>query len=143
MGKRLAFLNRNIEYCSFNMEIGEDKMINRNEIFTYVKETYNVEPDYPWVRTPDCAILRHRHNRKWFAAILDVEANKLGFDGNQVVDVLNVKCNPLLIGSLRCEPGILPAYHMNKEHWITLLLDGPVLHTKVYDLIDLSYQLTR
>jgi len=49
----------------------------RKEIFAYVKEEYNIEPDYPWARTPDCAILRHRHNRKWFAAILVVQENKL------------------------------------------------------------------
>jgi len=115
----------------------------RKEIFAYVKEEYNIEPDYPWARTPDCAILRHRHNRKWFAAILVVQENKLGLDGDHIVDVLNVKCDPLLIGSLRCEPGILSAYHMNKEHWITILLNGQVPQQKIYDLIQLSYQLTK
>ena len=48
-----------------------------------------------------------------------------------------------MIGSLRKEKGILPAYHMNKEHWITVLLDGSVEKQKIYDLIEISYDLTR
>ena len=50
---------------------------------------------------------------------------------------------PEMIGSLRKESGILPAYHMNKEHWITILLDGTVEKQKILDLIDISYELTR
>lgn len=38
--------------------------------------------------------------------------------------------------------GILPAYHMNKEHWITILLDGTVSKEKICELIDISYELT-
>ena len=48
-----------------------------------------------------------------------------------------------MIGSLIQEDGILPAYHMNKEHWITILLDGTVTIQKICDLIALSYDLTR
>ncbi len=47
-----------------------------------------------------------------------------------------------MIGSLRLSKGFLPAYHMNKEHWITILLDGSVEREKIKQLIDLSYELT-
>lgn len=40
------------------------------------------------------------------------------------------------------EPGIFPAYHMNKEHWITVLLDGTVEEEKIFELIDTSFQAT-
>ena len=33
---------------------------------------------------------------------------------------------PLMIGPCATKPGVLPAYHMNKEHWITILLDSPL-----------------
>lgn len=118
-------------------------MISREEIFMHTKEKYNVIPDYPWIRTPNNAILRHEHNRKWFGAIVDVTEDKLGLDGDRLIDVLLLKCDPVLVGSLRSEPGILPAYHMNKEHWITVLLDGSVTKEMIYGLIELSYQLTR
>ena len=40
------------------------------------------------------------------------------------------------------QEGILPAYHMNKQHWITVLLDGTVPQDKVFDLIDMSFVAT-
>lgn len=47
-----------------------------------------------------------------------------------------------MIGGLRKEEGILPAYHMNKEHWITVLLDGTVEKEEICNLIDISFELT-
>lgn len=118
-------------------------MTNREEILAYAKETYGIVPDYPWARTPNYAILRHGHNRKWFGAIVDVTEDKLGLAGDRLVDALLLKCDPILVGSLRKERGFLPAYHMNKEHWVTVLLDGCVEDERIYGLIDLSYTLTR
>ena len=57
--------------------------------------------------------------------------------------MVNVKCDPLLSGTLRQEAGILPAYHMNKEKWISILLDGSVDTELVKGLLDMSYQLTK
>ena len=37
--------------------------------------------------------------------------------------------------------GFLPGYHMNKQHWITILLDGSVSEAKVLDFLDMSYDL--
>ena len=118
-------------------------MVSRKEILMYIKEKYGAEPDYPWPRTPNYAILRHRHNRKWFGAIVDITEDKLGLKGNKLVDALNLKCDPLLVGSLRNESEIFPAYHMNKEHWITILLHSSISKEMVYGLIDLSYELTQ
>ncbi|MDR2855635.1 MAG: MmcQ/YjbR family DNA-binding protein [Methanomicrobiales archaeon] len=118
-------------------------MISREEIFAYVKDKYHIEPDYPWVRTPNYAIFRHKTNRKWFGAIVDITEDKLGLGGNKLIDILLVKCDPVLIGSLRNEGGILPAYHMNKEHWITILLDGTYPKESMFTLIGLSYDLTK
>ncbi len=118
-------------------------MINRDAIFIYAKDKYNIEPDYPWAKTPQSAILRHKSNRKWFGAIVNITEDKLNLPGNKLIDALLLKCDPLLIGSLRNKAGILPAYHMNKEHWITVLLDGSCPKERVFELIDLSYGLTK
>ena len=40
------------------------------------------------------------------------------------------------------EEGIMPAYHMNKMHWISVLLDGTVPENMVFDLIDRSFLAT-
>lgn len=118
-------------------------MINRKEILEYIRKQYHVEPDYPWRTNPNSAVLRHKDNGKWFALIMDVQKNKIGLEGGEVIDVVNLKCDPVLAGAMRSEPGILPAYHMNKEHWITVVLDSPLPVERMYDLIDLSYNLTK
>ena len=59
------------------------------------------------------------------------------------VEVMNVKVDPLLAGSLRTQQGILPAYHMNKERWISVLLDGSVPLAQALALLDMSFELTQ
>ena len=91
---------------------------------------------------PHYAVFRHRINRKWFALIMDISKDKLGLAGNESIDVLNVKCDPLLIGSLRMEQGVYPAYHMNKDRWVTVAPDGSVEEQKIKWLLETSYALT-
>ncbi len=111
-----------------------------SELFAYIKENFNTDPDYPFDK--DTAIFRHQSNRKWFAAIIRVKREKLGLPGEGICDVVDLKCDPFLSGFIRGKPGILPAYHMNKEHWITVLLDGTVDQETLQELINLSYDLT-
>ncbi len=61
---------------------------------------------------------------------------------DEVIDVLNLKCDPIAAQSLRARPGILPAYHMNHAQWISVLLDGTVSPEEIFPLIDMSYELT-
>ena len=58
------------------------------------------------------------------------------------VDILNVKCNPIMMGSLRGKPGFCPAYHMNKDKWITILLDGSAGQEDIKALLAMSYTMT-
>lgn len=90
--------------------------MNRKGLEQLIFDTYSVEPDYPWMDTPESAVFRHAANRKWFALVTTVPKSKLGLPGQQPVDIVNLKCDPILIGSLRAEPGFYPAYHMNKEN---------------------------
>ncbi len=118
-------------------------MVDREQVLCYVKEKYGIEPDYPWVRTPNYAILRHKGSRKWFCAVIDITEDKLGLDGDRLIDAINLKCDPLLTGSFRSHADVFPGYHMNKEHWITVRLGGVLAPAELYNLIDLSYQLTK
>jgi predicted DNA-binding protein (MmcQ/YjbR family) len=57
-------------------------------------------------------------------------------------DSINLKCDPEKAIELREQfEGIIPGYHMNKKHWNTIVLDGSVTDSVIYDLIDHSYQL--
>lgn len=73
---------------------------------------------------------------------MDVPKSKIGLEGNEKIDILDVKCDPILIGSLLNEKGFFPAYHMSKSSWITIALDGSVDDEKIFWLIDSSYSLT-
>lgn len=114
--------------------------MNRGELLAWVLDAYGTEPEYPW--GDNNMVLRHRENRKWYAAILEVGRDKLGLMGEGIVDVVNIKCDPRLIGSLVTQPGFHRAYHMNKEKWISIRLDGSVDAAEIQMLMSLSYDLT-
>ena len=115
----------------------------RETFFAYIKKKYKVSPEYPWAKYDDNAVFRHSDNKKWFALVMGVEKDKLGLSGAEYVDVINLKIDDMIFRDILVQQeGILPAYHMNKEHWITVLLDGTVEEAKVYDLIDVSFAAT-
>ena len=117
--------------------------MNREELEAYILNHYSTEPDYPWADTPRAAVFRHASNRKWFALVMEVPRDKLGLVGTKKLDIVNFKCDPILISSLRDETGIFPAYHMNKASWITATLDGSVPAETIELLLDVSYELTK
>lgn len=116
--------------------------MNKKELQEYISDTYSVSPDFPWTSYPSCAVYRHGNNRKWFALVMDIPKQKLGISGDGLIDILNVKCDPIMIGSFRLEPGIYPAYHMNKESWLSIALDGSADDGKIKLLLDISFDLT-
>ena len=108
--------------------------MKREEIFKYIKEKYNANPEYLWDDTPDAAIFRHQKNKKWFALIMIVNSE----------EYINVKTEPVYSDLLRNQYDyIIPAYHMNKEHWNSIIISKNVDKELVYELIDQSYELDR
>ena len=115
----------------------------RDFVFGYIKKKYNVSPDYPWMKYDDNAVFRHSDNRKWFALVMGVRKDKLGLSGEGYVDVMNLKVDDMFLREmLTQQDGSMPAYHMNKQHWISVLLDGTVAEKKIFELIDISFAAT-
>lgn len=114
----------------------------RKEIETLLADCYSTEPDYPWGQETPYAVYRHRHNRKWFALVMTVPRAVLGLSGDGEAEILNVKCDPILLIALCREPGFMPGYHMNHHLWLTILLDGTVSVERIHSLLDMSYDLT-
>lgn len=115
----------------------------RETVFAYIKKKYKISPEYPWTKYDDNAVFRHSDNQKWFALVMCVAKDKLGFPEEDYVDVINLKIDDMMFRDILMQTeGILPAYHMNKAHWITVLLDGTVEKAMVYDLIDASFLAT-
>ena len=107
---------------------------------TPLKKQYGTMPEYLLAQSPDNAVLRHK-NGKWYAVVMSVEKCKLGLEGNEFVDIMNVKCNPEMTSMIIQTFGFLPGYHMNKQQWITILLDGSVSEAKALDFLDMSYDM--
>ena len=106
----------------------------------YVAERFSTDPEYPW--DDESFIFRHGGNRKWFAVAMRVPYLRLGIEREGLADIVDVKCSPLLMGAYRVLPGILPGYHMNKEHWLTILLDGTADDGVIRELFEISFDLT-
>lgn len=117
-------------------------MINRSEIFDYTEKKYGTRPDYPFEKFPTYAVLRHSDDSKWFGLVMNVSKDKLGLDGKETVEIIDIKCQPQKVDDLKARSGFRPAYHMNKEHWLTILLDGTVSKDEIFALLDESYELT-
>ena len=114
--------------------------LKREEIYEYVKKQYGTIPEYLWKSSPESAILRHK-NGKWYAAILRVEKSKLGLEEEGMVDIINVKCEPDMVGLLTQTYGFLPGYHMNKKYWISIYFNQDVPDNKIKELIKQSYDI--
>lgn len=115
--------------------------MNRDALTAHILNTYAVEPDRPWAKYPEYLVFRHGGNRKWFALLMNIPRKALGLPGEGGLDVVNVKCSPLLTGSFREAPGVYPAYHMNKAGWLSVSLEGAEDQT-LRLLLDMSYDLT-
>ena len=114
----------------------------KNQLMQYILDTYGIEPDYPFPTSPETAVFRNVRNRKWFAVLLGQLSGKcLGLQVEGKVDVLNLKCDPIMTFSLIDNQKIFHAYHMNKEHWVSVLLDSPITMEELSFLVDLSYGL--
>ena len=117
--------------------------MDRQTVFDYIQKKYKVQPEYPWRRYDSNAVFRHADNNKWFALVMDVPGDKVGVASSDYVDVINLKVDDMFFrDQIIQEDGILPAYHMNKLHWISVLLDGTVPEEKVCELIDMSFLAT-
>ena len=116
--------------------------MNKSELQKHIAEVYSTAPDFPWESTPEAAVYRHENNRKWFALVMTIPKTRLGIRSDGMVDIVNLKCDPLLVGSLRSEPGVFPAYHMNKDKWISVALDGRADDEQIKMLLDMSFELT-
>lgn len=100
--------------------------MTKQDFLNYCLDTYGTSPDYPFDEDFETAVLRHADNRKWYAIVMKVSRRKFGFDNDEVIDVVNLKLPTEMFGSFGVSDSVYPAYHMNKLHWISVLLpDAP------------------
>ena len=116
--------------------------MTKQEFLDMCQSSYGTSPDYPFEDLHETAVLRHADNRKWYAILMRVSRRKFGIEGDEVVDVVNLKQPTEMFGSFGAADGVYPAYHMNKLHWISVLLsDSP--DDVVTFLTNASFEATR
>ena len=116
--------------------------MTRQDFLEYCLGTYGTVPDYPFDDWMESAVLRHADNKKWYAIVLRVSRRRFGIDSDEVIDVVNLKLPIEMFGSFGESDGVYPAYHMNKLHWISVLLpDAP--DDTVRFLTNASFEATR
>lgn len=116
--------------------------MTRQELTQYIADVYSTEPDTPWADSPTDEVFRHAANRKWFALCMRIPQRYLGIGKDELIDVLNMKCDPVMIGSLIGSGGFYPAYHMNKDKWISVVLDDKTDDEMLKTVLDISFELT-
>ena len=106
-------------------------MTSRGEVISFALSLGDVYLDCPF-HDGNWQLLRLRKNNKAFAFLYE-------YKGRLQV---NVKCLPAMAELWREGfESVLPAYHMNKKHWNTVILDGSVPEDAVRQMIEESFEL--
>lgn len=132
---------RDIEQNCFDTDVFKQNFTR--EILSYAKEKYGDEPEYLWKDYPEYAVLRRKDKQKWYALLMTIPQSRLKLDGDEMIEVVDLRFDveelPLKVDGVRYFYG----YHMNKKHWITILLDGSVPLEEILDYVDKSYVLAK
>ena len=108
-------------------------MLTREEAISFCLTLKDVYEDCPF-RDPNWTVIRHRANKKVFAWIYEKDGRIW----------INVKCDPQWRDFFRSAfPSVVPGYHLNKEHWNSIILDGTVPEKEIRKMIGESYELTK
>lgn len=113
-------------------------------IINHIKTEYGIEPEFLWPeRYPTYAVFRHQENKKWFALIATISSKSLGLKDEKEIDIMNLKFDKnQTYDFAETSDHIFPAYHMNKNNWITILLDGTLPDNLIFNLVKKSYLLS-
>ena len=112
----------------------------KDDYIAWIKTQFGAEPDFPWPDTPDYCVFRCP-NGKWFALIMKVKYKQIGLTGDEEVWVVNMKADQTEIPNLIDKKSIFPAWHMNKKHWITVLLTAVTDFEKLCEFTQKSWEL--
>lgn len=107
-----------------------------NRITAKVKKEYEDEPEFLFKNNEDAGVFRNPANEKWYAVILNKKEEE------KIITVLNVKLDRKKVEQLQKKEGYIPAYHMNKTYWISIVLDDTLEDEEIMKLIKESHAFT-
>ena len=110
-------------------------------LMEYCERKFGTEPEAPWEDSPDAYTFKTAKRNKWYALFMTIPYKSLGLVAKGALDVVNIKLPPEKVLGLIDRVHFYPAYHMNKKHWITIVLDKEVDEPLVQQLLEESYGL--
>jgi len=162
-------LNTDDEYINFRIESQNGKFVNEvreqyknilediknhctdklyfitkqaNRIAKSIIEVYGDEPEFVWDKFPGYGIFRNPNNEKWYSLIVNIYKSKLDKNCTGEVEIINLKLEPDKISKLLHKNGFYPAYHMNKQNWLSIILDDTISDEEIIKFIKESHQYT-
>lgn len=114
-----------------------------NRITNYIINKYHNEPEFLWEKTPYCGVFRHDDNNKWYAVIISIDKSKIDKEKCGEVEIINLKLNKDKVKNLIGKKGIYEAYHMNKKHWVSIILDNTLEDEDIIKYVDESFKNTQ
>lgn len=130
----------------FRLKVSGNKILEkgqREELMTFIENFYNDSPEYLWESDPSSAIYRNEKNKKWYALFSAVTTDKLGLGEKRKVNILNIKVKPDRLKELVDNIYYFPAWHMNKKHWMTIILDRSLPTKTIIEHLRASYDLVK
>jgi len=112
-----------------------------NRITELLIEKYQDIPEFVWDKFPGYGVFKNSKNDKWYGLIMNINKSKID-EGCKEVEILNVKLDKDKIKPLLERKGFYPAYHMNKENWISILLDDTIRDEEIMTYVEESHQFT-
>lgn len=117
-------------------------MTQTQRIMDFIESKFGDRAEYLFEHD-DTAVFRKGEKKKWYAVIMTISKRKLRIESDDKIEVLNVKLNPNEIALLTDRVSYFPAYHMNKKHWCTILLDDTLDIDEICYRIGQSYELVK
>ena len=129
----MALMRRIADAC-FERDVFKTALAR--DILSFAEAEWGETPEFLWKNFPDYAVLRRKDTGKWYALVARLTADKVGGSRKDVVEVVNLRRMEGMDG-----PRFLPAYHMNKKTWTTIVLDGAVGAEELQKLLKESRKL--
>lgn len=116
-----------------------------NRITDLILSSFDVKPDFPWreEQVQTYGAFRHADTKKWFALIMNVKRSALLKNkDSRLIDIINLKTQAADKDAQQYPGSVFPAYHMNHQTWISVVLDESLSDDIVMNLVQRSFNLT-
>lgn len=128
-------------HCFYRVTYASDQANSMHEWMTNTLHDICGHPftkvvNHKRVTAEDVSAYHQQDNNKLYAMMLSISRSKVdGKDDTNLEDIITIKVNPDDIHALLEKDGIYPGYHMNKKHWISIIMDSSVEDKQIQQLI--------